>query len=497
MTQPLVLECEILVIGSGAGAAAAVRTLVPEQGGVKVPDILVAEEGPHIPAAKAPATMRQSLQTLWRQNGLTMAFGRQPVAYAEGRCVGGGTEINSAILQRTPPELLERWGTQFEIEDFSASHLAPFYERVETLLHASETPGPLGKPSDLMARMGHTMGWKTLALKRAQNTCVGTNHCANACPTGAKQSMSTALWPALLARGVRLVPGLKIGRIHHTGGTATHASGMQAVEGRCVPVTIRFKHLFVCAGATQTPALLQRSRLMPSGARGFLLHPTIRAMALFEQPVEAPTHRLPLYAITEFMPDVRLGGSIATLPSLGMFRAEDPARRNAWAPAWNHSAMYYAMARGTGSGRIDALPFGAPPLVRYSLSSSDWQALQLGLEKLTEGLFAVGAKAVQPSITGMPAWRSMAEMRAALHPGLHRLPCSLMSIHLFSSTRMGRAQPGVYASSYGSLHGLRNVRVADASLIPESPGVNPQATVMALAMRTAEHFKATTSNPGV
>ena len=38
------------------------------------------------------------------------------------------------------------------------------------------------------------------------------------------------------------------------------------------------------------------------------------------------------------------------------------------------------------------------------------------------------------------------------------------------------------------MHGTRNVYVNDASLLPDAPGVNPQASVMAIAIRNARRF---------
>ena len=37
----------------------------------------------------------------------------------------------------------------------------------------------------------------------------------------------------------------------------------------------------------------------------------------------------------------------------------------------------------------------------------------------------------------------------------------------------------------GAMHGVDGLHVADASVIPGSPGVNPQITIMALASRLA------------
>ena len=44
--------------------------------------------------------------------------------------------------------------------------------------------------------------------------------------------------------------------------------------------------------------------------------------------------------------------------------------------------------------------------------------------------------------------------------------------------------------SFGLVHGASNVYVNDASLLPTAPGVNPQASVMAFAIRNARRFVA-------
>jgi choline dehydrogenase-like flavoprotein len=65
-----------------------------------------------------------------------------------------------------------------------------------------------------------------------------------------------------------------------------------------------------------------------------------------------------------------------------------------------------------------------------------------------------------------------------------------MTVHLTSSVRMGEDASTTAADSFGRLRGARNVRVNDASLLPDAPGVNPQAAIMTIATRNAEHFLA-------
>ena len=63
-----------------------------------------------------------------------------------------------------------------------------------------------------------------------------------------------------------------------------------------------------------------------------------------------------------------------------------------------------------------------------------------------------------------------------------------MTVHLCSTVPMGDDTTLAAADSFGRLHGAENVYVNDASLLPDAPGVNPQASVMAVAIRNARRF---------
>lgn len=478
------MDCDVLIIGSGAGGATVGHTLA-ENGR----DVLMLEEGPHVPAEAANETLSDSFQSIWRAGGMTMAFGKPPTVYAEGRCVGGSTEINSAIFQRAPHALLDVWAERYRIDTFSPAVMEGLYDDVARLVNASTTPGPLGPPSDLLLKAAEAKNWRALALERGQKNCVGTNNCSLGCPTGAKQSMSTTLLRSFVQNGGRILPETRALKLEYKSGKVTSVLvSSRTPDGATKRIRIQANHVFVSGGAIQTPALLQKSGLGRGVGAGFKLHPTIRALAEFDEPVDAPNHRLPLYAITEFLPDVRIGGSVFTLPTYSMFLAEDWAARGYMAPAWRNMVMYYAMARGTGAGKVSSLPFLDAPITRYGLSDEDWTHLAFGLTQLCSALFDIGARRIQPSIAGMPAWRTMDDVEKALANGLPRGKSNLMTIHLFSSVRIGENDKVAGTSSYGRLHGLENLYIADASLIPEAPGVNPQATVMALALRNARAF---------
>ena len=95
------LRCEYAVVGSGPGGAVTACHLA-EAG----KDVLLIEEGGS--DAARPFSVKE-MATRYREGGLTVALGRPNVNYAEGRCVGGGSEINSGMYHRTPSDILEDW----------------------------------------------------------------------------------------------------------------------------------------------------------------------------------------------------------------------------------------------------------------------------------------------------------------------------------------------------------------------------------------------------
>ena len=61
-------------------------------------------------------------------------------------------------------------------------------------------------------------------------------------------------------------------------------------------------------------------------------------------------------------------------------------------------------------------------------------------------------------------------------------------MHAFSSCPIGENPNRTAADSFGKVRGYENLYLNDASMLPDSPGVNPQGSVMALARRNVLRF---------
>ncbi len=91
----------MVVVGSGAGGAPT-AALLAEAGF----DVLVVEEGEWVEQGSVVPFSLEQMDRQYRGGGVTVALGLPSIAYTEGRCAGGGTEINSGLYRRPPAELI-------------------------------------------------------------------------------------------------------------------------------------------------------------------------------------------------------------------------------------------------------------------------------------------------------------------------------------------------------------------------------------------------------
>ena len=129
------------------------------------------------------------------------------------------------------------------------------------------------------------------------------------------------------------------------------------------------------------------------------------------------------------------------------------------------------------------------PVVTYRLTDGDMSRLARGLVHLGELRLAAGATELYPSVEGGAVVRKVDEL-TRWWDAVDRTRTNLMTVHLTSSIRMGNDAERTGTDSFGRVHGFENLRVNDASLLPDAPGVNPQAGVMTIALRNAEQFLA-------
>jgi nucleoside-diphosphate-sugar epimerase/choline dehydrogenase-like flavoprotein len=474
------LRTQVLVIGSGAGGAVTAATLA-EQGFA----VTILEEGPDVDTSAMETHTPQAMTQIYRNAGLTPILGNPAIAFVEGCCVGGSTEINSAFFHRLPSECYTRWKSDAAVRDLDERDLEPYFDRLERELSVSTLPPDRIPASSALFRRGiEGCGWRYMEVPRCHRSDDTRAHAA-----GAKQSMQRTFLPRARDAGATLLAGCRARRLRHENGRVTGVDAVRTVDGRPSPLEIRADVIVLACGPIQTPVLLRRSGIRRHVGDHLAIHPMIKAAAVFDEVVDAHTSAMPVYQVTEFWPALTLGGSVFTPGFLAMLLSDTWRLREPVMDQWRNMALYYAQSRATGHGTVRALPGLADgALVRYALSAADRQNLLRGLSLLAECLFAAGARAVYPSLVGQPTIRDVDQARGLARLDLPASAMSLTVVHAFSTCPLGENPDRCVVDSTGRVHGFTNLHVHDASVLPDSPGVNPQGPTMAIAMRNSERL---------
>jgi choline dehydrogenase-like flavoprotein len=326
-----------------------------------------------------------------------------------------------------------------------------------------------------------SLGWRHDEIPRWMTYPHGLDATA-----GERQSMTRTFLPRALAAGARMLLEHRVDRLIRDRSRAFRAE-LTGHAGQ--PCTIDYECVVVCAGAIQTPALLQRSGYRGLVGRGLAVHPTVKLAARFDDAVNV-VDDVPVHQVKEFAPDLSFGGS-ASQPGLVALALSDhwAVMRDA-VTSWREIAVYYAAITSEGRGRVTALPGLRDPLVTYRLTARDRALLGQGLARLALVMLAAGAGEVYPSFRGAPIVRSRRDL-ADVTGSFSVNAASVMTVHLCSTVPMGEDRSRAAADSFGRVHGADNVYVNDASLLPDAPGVNPQASIMAIAARNARRLAET------
>ena len=477
---PSRMYCDAIVIGSGAGGAMAARTLA--RSGM---DVVVVEEGRRFSVEEFRTQHPlERFASLYRDAGGTVALGRPPILLPVGRGVGGTTLVNSGTCYRTPERVLERWRDNAKIEWADPERFAPYLDDVEATLQVAPQPlDVIGRNAELALQGAKALGWRAAPLRRNAPGCAGSCQCAIGCPRNAKFGVHLNALPQACEAGARILSEARVVRIDHDG---WKVSGVIATRPDGSQIELRARKVFVAAGATETPPLLRRSGLdkHPQLGRNLALHPAVSVAGRFDEKVTAWEGVLQSVGVEDFHESEGiLIEATSTPPGMGSFALPGEGRelleelRGA-----DHLAMVGAMVADSPSGRVHGK---RRPVVTYSLSESDAARLKRAIEVLSELLFAAGAREVLTGLARRPRARSLDDLKAGL-AGLDTRQLHLAAFHPTGTARAGADPELNPVDTAGRLRGTDGLWITDASIVPSSPQVNPQVTIMGLSLAVTE-----------
>jgi choline dehydrogenase-like flavoprotein len=478
-----VVSTDAVIVGSGAGGAMVARTLA--RAGL---DTVLLEEGRRWTVEEfRNAHPIDRYAGLYRGAGSTVALGHPSVVLPIGRAVGGTTVVNSGTCYRPPLAVQRRWRDEFGLGLADPDRLAHHLDDVEHTLRVAPVPLQImGHNGRLLLDAAKTLGWRAAPIPRNAPGCEGCCQCAIGCPRNAKFGVHLNALPQACTAGARIISQARVERVLHEHG---RARGVRARRPDGTALDILADTVVVAAGATETPGLLRRSGLgaHPRLGRNLALHPATMLAGRFDDDVIAWHGVLQSAAVHEFHEsDGVLIEATSTPPGMGsMVFPGYGAELLSWLDRAPQIATFGAMVADRGVGSV--LSARGETLVRYNITRADIAKLVVAVEAMGRLLFAAGAVEV---LTGLPGTVTVTSL-PALQDALRR--SNPRSLHLAAFHPTGTAAAGADeqlcpVDETGRLRGVEGVWVADASILPSCPEVNPQLSIMALALGVADQI---------
>jgi choline dehydrogenase-like flavoprotein len=476
------VECDVVVVGTGAGGAVVGYELA-ERGHA----VVFVEEGQLYQRHAFDGSSIRALQRFYRP---AFSVGNAVVPIFAGRMVGGSTAINGGTSFRTPPWVLDRWCEELGTDEFLASRMEPYFKRVEAHLEVGPSSRRyVGPIADVFQRGCDALGWKHGFLQRNAPGCEASGFCDWGCRTDARKSTGVAYLPPALEKGCLLFTGLKAEALLQEGGRAVGIEGVAANGHR---LRIRGKAVILAGGTIPTPLFLLRQNLSNSSGqvgRNLTLHPSCILSALFDEEIRGGDYIPQGYASEEFLREGLLllaaqpshNAAANLLPASGQRLMEPLAQLP-------HLASFGPLAADTTrNGRVWR-EFKGFPAIHYTFAPADVERLQRGLLLCMEMAVAAGARHLYPGVLSHQSLDTKRGLERFRKARLSAADLVVASYHPLGTCEMGAdARKSVVGFDHQS-HDVPGLFIVDGSTVRGPLGVNPQLTIMAMATRAAERI---------
>ena len=505
-TTPATIECDVAIVGSGAGAGITAEVLA--KAGLRV---VIIEEGPLKSSTDFNQKESEAYPSLYQESAARKTEDKA-INILQGRCVGGSTTVNWTSSFRTPAATLQYWQDKFGLADYSVPALAPYFLQAEQRLNISPWLLAPNENNNLLLKGATKLGIPALTISRNVKACWNLGSCGLGCPTNAKQSMLVTTIPAALDLGARLLVETRAERFELANGRVkalicrniTPNGAFVQVGRTSNAIKIVAKHYVLAGGAINSPAVLLRSGAPdPHGQLGqrTFLHPVVMSSSVFAQKVEA-WYGAPQSIYTDHFLDTQpIDGPIgykleapplhpvifaSTVPGIGQAQHE-------LLKTFPHNHTLLALLR---DGFHDQAPGGKVKLrgdgsavLDYPLTDFVMEGGRRALLSMVELQFAAGALQVLPLHEMARSYTSGAQAREAVNNlPMKPLLTKVVSAHVMGGCGLAGSEKQGVARPDGIHWQLENLSIHDGSLFPTSIGTNPQLSVYGVVNRLAQRL---------
>jgi choline dehydrogenase-like flavoprotein len=495
------IECDIAIIGSGAGGGAVALALAPLAAAGK--RIIVFEQGPRLRDEEFTGNELEMAPALYEDGGgFLTADGTMTLAL--GRAYGGSTVVYTGTSLTAPARVIEGW----DVPGLEHADLVARSGKYATQNGVHLLPRERLNENNTLFETGcERAGFECEQFPVNLRGCRGSSLCNLGCPNQAKQGTNRVQLPAAEAAGVEVVTRAEalrieertvIARVHpHRSGTKGEPSEWQPGDYR-----VDAKFVIVAGGSIGSATLLLRSGFasrLPKLGHGFTCHPAHILVAEHERAITNDVGHPKSFFVDRaaeegYVLETCMYFPFTTAKNLTGFGRDHAAMMRAFPRL--QMILVLACDRATAENRITVDRTGRP-VVHYRFTPDVIASMVRATRAASRIFFAAGAVRVHaPSARPHLIDAGDADRIDDRIRDEHFLPgtTTVSAAHLMGGCGMGRDASDSVTDAWGRVHGIPWLRVADSSLFPDALQINPYLTVMALADRVAEGVRVDSEN---
>ena len=488
-----VVRCDVAIVGTGAGGGTAALALAPLVAHGK--RVLVLERGPRFQDGEFTGRELEMSAALYAdQGGFLTSDGTMTLAFARG--YGGSTLVYTGTSLIAPPRVIRAWGVPGIEADDLARRSRKYMEQNNVHLLERERQNDNNR---LFAEGAARAGFHPEQFPLNLRGCRGSSLCNLGCPNNAKQGTNRVQLPRAERMGVEvvtraLVTRLGERRLHVT--VSPRPAGGKGADPEWAPgdYEIEAETIVLAGGVLGTTPLLLGSGLTGLPRRigsGFTCHPAHILVAEHAREITNDVGHPKSFFVDRAEAE---GYVLETCMYFPFITAKNltgfGAGHSTFMQAFPRLQMILVLAcdKAVPDNRI-ALDRKGRPVVHYRFTDQVIESMVRATRASARIFFAAGALRVHAPSADPPLLEAAEASRidqriAAQH--FRTGTISISAAHLMGGCAMGHDAATSVTDGRGLVHGRPWLRVADASLFPDSLEINPYLTIMALADRVAE-----------
>jgi len=487
---------DVVIVGSGAGGGTVASALAPLcRDGVTV---LVLEQGARLDDHEFSGREQDMADVLYEDGGgFLTADGTMTLAF--GRAYGGSTVVYTGTSLVAPERVIRAWDVPGLDYSDIVRRSRVYAEQNNVHLLAADL---LNDNNRLFVQGCAEAGYHAEQFPLNVRGCKGSSLCNLGCPNAAKQGTHRVQLPSAKRQGVEVVTRAAVRRVEDRAvivEVTPKADGQKGRPSEWAPGTYRIKAkaIVVAGGAVGSPALLLRSGLglrLPKLGAGFTCHPAHILVGEHPDPITNDVGHPKSFFVDRaaqegFVLETCMYFPFTTAKNLTGFGPAHSALMRAFPQL--QMILVLACDKAVPHNRVTVDREGRP-VVRYRFTRATIEAMVRATRASAKIFFAAGAVRVHAPSADPPVIERKDRHRVdELIDTRHFRPgkVSVSAAHLMGGCGMGRSAEDSVTDSWGRVHGLPWLRVADASLFPDSLEINPYLTIMGLADRVAEGLR--------